>query len=183
MARALIAAGGVLLALGLVLGGIQAYQRYQAAVERQQVDAYTAAVLPPARDAGKLVSQIIVPELRSYEAGAVPGSKIASDSVAWHQFFLRTRSRFAEAPHSGSLDSIARGFDTALAEYATAVEFYGRIGDAGAAPAAMVAGNAAALAADRTYGASENQLACLRRSLGLPAVPEFRVQASGCTGT
>lgn len=172
--------GAALLVLGLVLGGIQAVQRYQAAVERQQVDAYTAAVLPAARSAGRLVSETIVPELRAYEAGRVSGAKIAADAPAWHAAFLRTRADFAKAPHSGKLDSIAGSFDMALLEYATAVEFYGRLGDAGAAPAAMTAGDAAALAADRTYGEAETALACLRRTMSLSAVPEFRVQGSSC---
>lgn len=180
MARALVAVGAALLLVGLVLGGMQAYQRYQAAVERQQVDAYTAALLPAANDAGRLVSQTIVPELHAYAAGQVPGAKIAADAVGWRQAFIRTRASFAKAPHSGRLDPIAKNFDTALGEYATAMAFYTRLGDAGAAPAALAAGDTAGLTADRTYGQAESALACLRRTLGLSAVTEFRVQSGVC---
>jgi hypothetical protein len=170
--------GAALLALGLALGATQAFRAYQAAVERQQVDAYTAAVLPPAQDAGRLVGQTILPELTAYEAGRLPGSKIAADAAAWHRIFLRTRATFARAPHSGRLDSVARGFDRALDEYATAVELYQRLADPGAAPAALVAGDAAAMAADQSYGRAETALACLRRSVGLAAVPEFKIQGA-----
>ena len=178
MARLLIAVGGVLLAVGLVLGGTQALHRYQTAVERQQVDAYTASVLPPARDAGRLVGQTIAPELQAYETGQVPGAKIAADAESWHTFFVSTRAAFARTSHTDRLAAIAGGFDTSLAEYATAVQFFGRLDDAGAAPAALAAGLAAAGAADRNYCEAENSLAGLRQSLGLQALPEFRARAS-----
>ena len=179
MARTLIAAGAAFLALGIGLGGFQVFQRYQSAVEKQQVDAYTAAVLPPAQAAGRLVSQSIVPELSAYEASQTAGAKVAADAAAWQAAFVKTRGTFAAAAHPGKLGPIAARFDDALAKYAAAVAFFARLGDAGAAPAAFVAGETVAAAADRAYGLAVSALGCLRASLGLPLVPEFRA-AGAC---
>ena len=175
MARILLAAGGVLLAVGVVLGGMQVVQRYQAAVERQQVDSYTSSIVGPARGAGQLVSRQILPELASYEAQRVAGKQVATDAGTWHAAFARTRTEFGQAQHPGRLAPIAADFDRALAEYTVSVAFFRKLGDPGAAPAALSAGEAAAAAADRDYGQAETQLACLRRSVGLSSVPEFRI--------
>lgn len=175
MARILLAAGGVLLVIGVVLGGMQAVQHYQAGVERQQVDNYTSSILGPARAAGKLVSDQILPELAAYEAQRVPGARVSADAGKWHAAFARTRAEFGRAEHPGKLAGIASQFDKALMEYAASVAFFGKLSDPGAAPAALVAGEAAAAAADHDYAQAETLLACLRRSLGLPTVSEFRV--------
>jgi hypothetical protein len=180
VARVLIAVGGVLLVVGIVLGGYQAYSRYQSAVERQQVDHYTAGVQPLAANAGKLVQETIVPELDLYAAGKVPTGKVAIDASAWRQFFLRTRTQFAQVQHPGDLAGIAQQFDRALAEYAEAVADMQQLA-ASDGPKALTSGRAKAKRADCDYGRAAVALTSLRRSLDLPDVATFaNANATAC---
>lgn len=172
MARVLIAAGGALLLVGIVLGGYQAYSRYQSAVQRQQVDHYTAGVQPLAANAGKLVQQTIVPELDIYAAGKLPTGKFALDAAVWRQFFLRTRTEFAQVDHPGDLAGVAAQFDRALAEYAEAVADMQKLA-ASDGPRALANGRAEAKRADCDYGRGAVALTSLRRSLDLPDVATF----------
>lgn len=180
MARALIVIGGVLLLVGIVLGGYQAYSRYQSAVQRQQVDHYTAGVQPLAANAGKLVQQTIVPELDLFAAGQVPTGKVALDAAAWREFFLRTRTEFARVDHPGDLATVAAQFDHALAEYAQAVADMQRLA-ASDGPKALASARAEAKRADCDYGRAAVALTNLRRSLDLPDVATFaNANAGAC---
>jgi hypothetical protein len=172
VARVLIATGGVLLVVGLALGGYQVYLRYQAAVQRQQVDRYTAAIQRPAQLAGALVAETIVPELDAYAAGKVPVAKVAIDALAWKIFFMRTRAEFASTQHPDELVPIAQQFDHALAEYITAVVDIEKVAGADG-PRALATGRAAAKRADCDYGRAAVALSDLRRDLSLPDVATF----------
>ena len=172
MARVLIAVGGVLLVLGIVLGGYQVYLRYQDAVERQQVDRYTAAIQPVASDAGRLVQETIIPEVDAYAAGRLPASKIALDAASWRVFFLRTRQQFAGVAHPGDLAPVAERFDSALAEYATSVAEIQKVA-AGDPARTLAAAKAQAKRGDCDYGRAAVALTSLRRSLSLPDVATF----------
>lgn len=181
MARVFIAAGGVLLALGIALGGYQVYARYQTAVQRQQVDGYTAAVQRPAQLAGELVAQTIVPELDAYAAGTLPAAKVAIDAGTWRVFFQRTRAQFAAPAHPDGLLSIAGQFDRALAEYTAAVTEIQQVGGPAGA-GALAKGRAEAKRADCDYGRAAVALTDLRRSLSLPDVATFSdANTSACS--
>jgi len=172
VARVLIAVGGVLLVLGIVLGGYQVYLRYQDAIERQQVDRYTAAIQPGASDAGRLVQETIIPEIDAYAAGTLPAGKIALDAASWRVFFQRTRQQFAAAAHPGDLDSVARQFDAALGEYEASVSEIQKVVAADAAQT-LAAAKAQAKRGDCDYGRAAVALTSLRRSLSLPDVATF----------
>jgi hypothetical protein len=172
VARVLIAAGGVLLLVGLALGGYQVYLRYQTAVQRQQVDRYTAGIQRPAELAGELVAATIVPELDAYAAGKLPAAKVAIDAGAWKIFFLRTRAEFAQTDHPDELVPIAQQFDHALAEYVAAVVEIQKVAG-GDGPRALATGRAAAKRADCDYGRAAVALSELRRNLSLPDVATF----------
>jgi hypothetical protein len=178
VARVLIAAGCVLLVVGIALGADQAYLRHQQAVERQQVDSYTAGVRPLAADAGRLVQQTIVPELDAYAAGRLPADKVALDATGWQLFFQRTRAGFARVAHPGRLAAVAQRFDRALAEYVAAVAELRGVA-AGDAAGALAQGRAQARRADCDYANAAAALAGLRRSLDLPDVTAF--PPTGCS--
>jgi hypothetical protein len=178
VARVLIAAGAVLLVVGLGLGGYQVYLRHQQAVERQQVDQYTAGVQPLAQHAGELVQKTIVPELDLYSLGKVPAAKIALDSAAWRLYFDRTRTDFARVAHPGDLQGIAQRFDQALAEYAQAVADVQKLAGSDGS-AALAAARAEAKHADCDYGRAAIALVDLRRSLDLPDVATFTSANAG----
>ena len=173
VARVLIAAGAVLLVLGVVLGGYQVYLRYQQAVEKQQVDRYTAGIQGPAQLAGQLVAQTIVPELDAYANGKLPAGKVAVDAALWRAFFVRTRAEFARVAHPGPVAAIAAQFDTALAEYIQAVTEVEKLASPSQAAEALLAGKAVAKKADCDYGRAAVALTGLRSSLDLPDVATF----------
>lgn len=172
MARVLIAVGGVLLVLGVGLGGYQIYVHYQDAVERQQVDRYTATIQPVAAGAGELVRQTIIPEVDAYAARQLPATKIALDAVSWRVFFVRTRQQFASAAHPGDLAPVAQQFDAALAEYAASMLEIQKAA-AGDPTVTLATAKSEAQRADCLYGRAAVALSDLRRSVSLPDVPTF----------
>ncbi|HEX6488947.1 MAG TPA: hypothetical protein VF137_08785 [Candidatus Dormibacteraeota bacterium] len=181
MPRLILLVGTALLVFGVVLGGVQAVQRHQASVEAQQVSQYTAGVLPQARQAGQLVAQTIVPAIDGYGAGLVQPATLAQAAAVWQQFFVKTRAGFARVAHPDALAPVAAGFDRALMEYAKAVAYFEQVQTVQAAPAVR-AGSLEAKRADADYAAAANRLACLRLSLGLPALPEF-ARSGACPST
>ena len=92
MARVLIAAGGVLLVVGIALGGYQAYLRYQTAVQRQQVDAAQVVVGVRRREAVQVRSadrgeeqRIRLPRQRACRRASVIGSMSYLQRVVRHK--------------------------------------------------------------------------------------------------
>jgi len=181
VARVLIAVGGVLLVVGIALGGYQAYLRYQTAVQRQQVDGYSAAVQRPAEQAGRLVAQTIVPEIDAFVSGKLPASKVAIDAAIWKAFFTRTRQEFGRVARPDPVLGIASQFDKALAEYIQAVADLEQVAAASGAGRALATGQAEAHLADCDYGRAAVALTHLRRSLDLPDIGTFAAATTiGC---
>lgn len=173
--RALVALGLLLLLTGIALGAWQGWNAYSLNQERQQVGAYTDGLVPLARDAGRLVRQTIAPALVQYGEGKADGGVIAAGAPTWQAYFQSTRKKFAAVRHPSQADAVARLFDRSLTEYATAVKLFGEeVSRPGATPAVLGPGVEVAREADHDYAAAAEALACLRESLGLPSVPEFK---------
>lgn len=172
VARIFLAIGAALLVVGVSLGALQVVQSHQAAVERQDVARYTSGVLPPARLAGQLVAQTIVPMLDAYRHGQVPSTTVAQSAVTWRAFFERTKAAFQKVPHPGKLGPIASTFDRALTEYSKSVAYFELV-QGPAAAAALQAGASEAKRADADYATAAGTLGCLRHADGLPAIREF----------
>jgi hypothetical protein len=132
------------------------------------VDAYVAAITPPARQGGFVIQEGMKPAVAGLGRGEnVP---VIMQAVGWVAQLKQVRADFAKAKVSGELRAAAADFDRALALYIDAAERLGSVGMAGGDVRARLLDKAVAVArqADHVYDTASGELQRVRRRHGLP---------------